>query len=181
MASPQKADYTLPKDFLSGPGLEKVIHKVDWKKTLLPEYDGLYAVVIDNVLSKEECNDLVRAAESTTNGEWEPALVNIGNGRQKFIPEARDCNRILWDDRDVVEKIWQRLKDSVPEIEYLKDMPRVTGYGPTKRKETLKATRLNERMRFLRYGPDQYFRRKLHPFVQLLSLLLSMCSGHTDA
>lgn len=151
----------LPTDFLSGPGPERVVRKVDFKQTALPEYDGLYAVVIDNCLSKEECNELVRAAEATTNGKlWEQALVNVGNGKQRLIADVRDCGRIIWDDRDLVAKIWSRVKDCVlPDIEYIKDKPKVTGFGPMKRGEVLQMTRLNERMRFLRYQPGQYFRR----------------------
>lgn len=151
----------LPTDFLSGPGPERVVRKVDFKQTALPEYDGLYAVVIDNCLSKEECNELVRAAEATTNGKlWEQALVNVGNGKQRLIADVRDCGRIIWDDRDLVAKIWSRVKDCVlPDIEYIKDKPKVTGFGPMKRGEVLQMTRLNERMRFLRYEQGQYFRR----------------------
>lgn len=162
--------FTLPADFLSGPGPEKVVRKLDFKQTSLPEYDGLYAVVIDNCLTKEECNELIRAAEATTNGNlWEQALVNVGNGRQRLITDVRDCGRIIWDDRDVVAKIWSRVKDCVlPDIEYIKDKAKVTGFGPVKRGEVLQMTRLNERMRFLRYESGQYFRRKCLFFFFLL-------------
>ena len=84
----------------------------------------------------------------------------MGGGAQALITDARDCGRIIWDDIDIVERIWSRVKASVPEIEYLKNMAGVTGYGPVKRKETWKMTRLNERMRFLKYGEGQYFKRK---------------------
>lgn len=155
-----QSPYYLPKDFLSGPGPEKAVQKIDFTRTPLPEYDGHYAVVVDNALTKEECDNLVRAAETKNGGEWEQAMVNVGGGRQELIPHVRLCGRIIWDDRDIVEKIWSRVKDSVPEIEFLKDLPGVTGFGPVKRKETLKMSRLNERMRFLRYEPLQYFRRE---------------------
>ncbi|MCJ1464901.1 hypothetical protein MMC07_003516 [Pseudocyphellaria aurata] len=150
--------YSLPKDFLLGPGPEKVVQKIDFTQTPLPEYDGHYAVVIDNALTKEECDNLVRAAESTNGGEWEQALVNVGGGRQRLISNVRDCGRIIWDDRDIVAGIWSRVKDSVPEIEVLKELAGVTGNGPVKRNETLQMSRLNERMRFLKYGNAQYFR-----------------------
>lgn len=159
--STDQSPYSLPKDFLLGPGPEKAVQKIDFTRTSLPEYDGHYAVVVDNALTKEECDNLIRAAEATTGGEWETALVNVGGGRQRLITDVRDCGRIIWDDRDIVEKIWSRVKDSVREIEFLKELPGVTGNGPTKRKETLKMSRLNERMRFLRYESAQYFRRKL--------------------
>ena len=87
-------------------------------------------------------------------------MVNVGGGRQKLIADVRDCGRIIWDDRDIVARIWNRVKSAVPKIEILENQPKITGYGPTKRKETWKMLRLNERMRFLKYGKGQYFRRK---------------------
>lgn len=155
-----QSPYSLPEDFLSSPGPGKAVQKIDFTRTSLPEYDGNYAVVVDNALTKEECECLVRAAEAKNGGEWEQAMVNVGGGRQKLITDVRDCGRIIWDDSDIVAKIWSRVKDSVPDIEVLKDRPGVTGNGPMKRKETLKISRLNERMRFLRYQSSQYFRRK---------------------
>lgn len=157
--------FNLPANFLSSPGPEKVVHTVNFKEVGLPEYDGLYAVVIDNCLTKEECNEIVRAAEATTKGKlWEQALINVGNGEQKLMTDVRDCGRIIWDDRDLVAKIWSRVKDCVlPDIEYVKNKPKVTGFGPMKRGQVLQMTRLNERMRFLKYEPGQYFRR-MSPF-----------------
>lgn len=157
---PPDSSYSLPKDYLSGPGPEKTVRKIDFTQIRLPEYKGLYAVVIDDAFTKEECNDLVRAAEAQSGGTWEKALINIGGGHQALMTDRRDCGRIIWDDRDVVEKLWLRIKDSVPEIEYLSNRPEVTGLWPVRKKETLKMTRLNERMRFLRYEKAQYFRRK---------------------
>lgn len=156
--------YSLPEDFLSSPGPEKAVQKIDFTGTSLPEYDGHYAVLVDNALTKEECECLVRAAEAKTGGEWEQAMVNVGGGQQRLMTGVRDCGRIIWDESDIVAKIWSRVKDSVPEIEFLKDRPGVTGNGPMKRKETLKVSRLNERMRFLRYEGSQYFRRKPAPY-----------------
>lgn len=89
-------------------------------------------------------------------------MINVGGGRQKLITDSRDCGRIIWDDRDVVAKIWNRVKDCVPDIWFLKGMPHVTGYGPVKRGEILAMTRLNERMRVLKYTKGQYFRRELN-------------------
>ncbi|KAL8680369.1 MAG: hypothetical protein Q9224_006947, partial [Gallowayella concinna] len=97
------------------------------------------------------------------------ALINVGNGRQMLVQDARDCGRIIWDDRDVVAKIWNRVKDCVPEIALLRGMAHVTGNGPAKRNETWFMSRLNERMRFLKYTSGQYFRRKLFPNLGLVT------------
>ena len=157
------ATYTIPHDFLLGPGRPKVLKAiVDFDRTDLPEYRGRYATVLDNVFTRDECDVLVRAAEALGNGTWEQATINIGGGAQAVITDSRDCGRIIFDDADLVERIWSRIKHLVPEIECLKDMARVTGYGPVKRGETWKMSRLNERMRFLKYGEGQYFKREYY-------------------
>ena len=138
-----------------------IVHKVDFSACDLAEYHDLYAVVLDNVLTREECDTLVRVAESRTNGVWDQAMINVGGGHQMLAMDSRNCGRIIWDDRDVVERIWSRVKDSVPEIEYLSNAPKILGNGIIRRKETWRMSRLNERMRFLKYGAGQYFRRKL--------------------
>lgn len=151
----------IPHDFLLRPGRPKVIKAVvDFRSTDLPEYRGHYATVLDNVFTKDECDILVRGAEAHSNGTWEQAMINTGGGEQALMTDIRDCGRIVWDDADIVERIWSRIKDSVPELEYLKDMPTVTGKWPVMRGETWRMTRLNERMRFLKYGEGQYFRRE---------------------
>ncbi|KAL8909077.1 MAG: hypothetical protein Q9207_000411 [Kuettlingeria erythrocarpa] len=150
--------FTLPSDFLSEPSPNIQSSRIDFSKTPLPGYDGLYAVIIDNALTEAECADLIRAAEARTNGKWEQAMINVGGGRQRLITDSRDCGRIIWDDRDVMARIWNRVKDCVPDIWFLKGMAHVTGYGPVKRREVLAMTRLNERMRVLKYTKGQYFR-----------------------
>ena len=151
--------FTIPHDFLLGPGPEVQKNDLDFEYTELPEYQGRYATVLDSVFTKDECDTLVRAAEAHTNGIWEPAMVNIGGGDQMLMTETRDCGRIILDDADVAKRIWSRVKASVPEIEYLKGRARVTGEFSVLLGETWKMTRLNERMRFLMYEEAQYFRR----------------------
>lgn len=154
------ASSALPVDFLRSPGPEVKKQLLDFKQINLSEYDGFYATILDNVFTESECDTLVRAAEERTNGVWEQAMVNTGGGRQALYTDVRDCGRIIWDDREIVERIWSRVKAYVPEIDSLQNMGRVTGIGPVKRKETWRISRLNERMRFLKYGKGQYFRRE---------------------
>jgi len=156
MASPA---FPLPSDFLSTPSPNITFQKIDFTKTPIPEYAGLNAFIIDNALSKSECQTLVEAAEATTNGVWEQAMVNVGMGMQQLMKDVRDCGRIIWDSQAVVDAIWSRVSALVlPEMEGLKNAPRITGAGPAKRGETWKLTRPNERMRFLKYGAGQYFK-----------------------
>ena len=68
---------------LTGPAPSNLTKEtIDFTKTALPGYKGSYAVVLDNVLTEQECNDLLAAAEDYGKGNWERAMVNIGGGEQ---------------------------------------------------------------------------------------------------
>ena len=153
--------YTLPSDFLSTPAPNLTKSKIDFAQGGLPDSDGHWAVVLDGVMSKEECEQLVAAAEATTDGVWERALVNVGGGMQAMHDDIRRCGRIIWDDRALMEKLWARIEDSVPEIHRLEKWESVTGNGPVKRGEVWRVTRLNERGRDLKYDGGEYFKGKL--------------------
>ena len=152
--------YSLPRDWLSQPKTDVQKNVVDFKAVGLPDYDGFYACILDNVLTAQECIQLTRAAESTTKGVWEKAMVNAGYGQQIMAKDVRDCGRIIWDDRDLVAKIWARIEKHVPELSEIRDQPKVAP-GPARKKEVWEMTRLNERMRFLSYVEGNYFKGKL--------------------
>ena len=153
---------TLPSEFLGRPAPIS-LNRIDFAKTKLQEYKGYYAVVLDNVLSPDECALLVKAAEAQTNGVWEPAMVNAGGDQQVLSLMVRNSGRIMWDSADVVAKIWARIEGELPELHILEGWANVMGNGPVKRGERWRVTRLNERMRFLRYGAGQYFRGRYSP------------------
>lgn len=150
--------YQLPEDFLKGPAPALTKNKIDFTTARLPQYENLWAVVLDGVMTEEECHQLVAAAEATTDGQWDRAMVNMGGGRQALLEDARNCGRIIWDNQDIMTRLWARIQDSVPEIHRLEDWADVTGNGPVKRKEVWKVTRLNERGRFLKYVGGEYFK-----------------------
>lgn len=130
---------------------------IDFSKTELPEYTGLFALLIHNLLTPAECNGLLNVAESSAN--WEQALVNIGGGHQALYTETRNCDRIILDNEDLAKRLLDRILPHLPpEIVTLENKPYVTGHGPAKRKEVLRITRLNERLRFLKYTHGMYFR-----------------------
>jgi len=147
-----------PADFLEAPAKNITVEPVNFTKAGLREYEGLYAVVIDNALSPDECQTLFDAAEAQTSGQWERAQINIGGGRQATFVDQRNCGRSIWDSKDMVARIWKRIEHAVPEIQRLEKQAKVTGNGPVKRGEVWKLTRLNERMRFLKYEGGEYFR-----------------------
>jgi hypothetical protein len=133
--------------------------KVDFRKAGILENEDAWAVVLDGVLSEDECNTLLQAAEATTNGKWERAMINIGGGMQAMYEDTRKCGRIIWDNKDIMAKLWARIETCVPEIHRLHNWPLVTGNGPAKRGEIWKVTGLNERGRYLKYTGGEYFKR----------------------
>jgi hypothetical protein len=151
--------FTLPDGFLEGPAPNLTKSIVDFKKAGILENEKAWAVILDGVLSEDECNILVQAAEATTNGKWERAMVNIGGGMQAMYEDTRKCGRIIWDNKDIMAKLWARIEASVPEIHRLQNWALVTGNGPAKRGETWRVTRLNERGRYLKYTGGEYFKR----------------------
>jgi hypothetical protein len=155
----------LPAGFLSGPAPNLTRSDIDFVQGGLPAYKECWAVVLDGVLSEAECDMLLAGAEATTNGVWERAMINIGGGQQALYEEERKCGRIIWDDRDIAAKLWARVEAAVPEIHSLKAWPKVTGNGPYKWEETWQVTRLNERLRFLKYVGGEYFKGASHKSV----------------
>lgn len=147
----------IPSEFLEGPPPNLTVEKVNFEPHI-PEYKGLWAVVLDGVLSDEECEGLLAVAESTSH--WKHALVNIGGGKQAYYSSARSCGRIMVDSRELAAKLWKRVEAAVPELLRLEDWASVTGFGPQKRREVWEVSRLNERMRFLKCVGGEYFRGK---------------------
>ncbi|KAI0836700.1 hypothetical protein F5Y06DRAFT_288333 [Hypoxylon sp. FL0890] len=165
-------DVDIPDDFLrSEPHDAKPItfKQIDFADTVLPEYKGLYAVVLDHVLSPSECTKLLELAEASVvdenknkaNGDaWAPALVNVGGGYEVAVPDYRNGDRIIWDQQDVVDRLWARL-ESVPQVKdallsFAQSRERL---GSTKADQTVwDFHALNKRMRFLRYAPGGFFR-----------------------
>lgn len=161
---------------------------VDFKNSTIPEYDGLYAVVLDGVLSADECDDLIRMAEMSAGGHraatadaqenveeeekkssdgWVPAMVNGGSGREYAMLDYRNSDRIIWDEKTLAKRIWTRclqaegLKEQLGRLDGKgKQNGKFDGVLCSRRGRDWKITKqgLNERLRFLRYGEGQYFR-----------------------
>jgi hypothetical protein len=190
----------IPPTFLTTPAADSVpitATRLDFSKTTIPEYAPLYAVVLDHVLSPSECATLLRLAEASVpapgeeggelrNGEtdpWGPALVNVGGGYEVLEPGYRRSDRIVWDQQEVVDRIWERClgADGVGEGgEGFRE--RFAGVGGDERDVVgmwqdgrWEFLRVNERMRFLRYGKGGFFQRESFRFSEYP--LLPLCSS----
>jgi len=170
-----KSDYTslsvaIPPDFLIAdpPDARPMIVKpIDWAKTEIPENAGLYATVLDHVLSPSECATLVALAEASVPpraeiGPWRPALVNIGGGLEVLNTRYRNSDRIIWDSQVIMDRLWARcarapgLADALAVV-----VEPPSGGGEALTGPRWEFERFNERGRYLRYGSGQYFLREL--------------------
>jgi hypothetical protein len=164
----------IPDDFLTTTPSDAqpvTVEQIDFSATVLPEYAGCYAVLLDNVISPSECETLLKLAEASVpaleQGEggdaWQPALVNIGGGFEILSPEYRNSDRIIWDQQTIVDRLWERCLAAPGLGEKLGVVEQdVVVLGPSRsgRVQRWEFRRLNDRMRFLRYRKGQFFKRE---------------------
>lgn len=157
---------SIPDDFLRSPPAKPVTLKpVPWTTGGIPEYEGCYAVTIDNVLSQEECDNLTRLAESSVppppgapqeHSPWQPAMVSLGDGFEILSTGYRESDRIIWDQQEIVDRIWGRVRQAEGIEEKLavfkEPEDRVLGIP----KWDFRC--VNKRMRFLQYTKGQFFK-----------------------
>jgi hypothetical protein len=171
-----KKEVAVPDDFLiaTPPDAQPIqTYHINFKDTPLPEYNGHFAVVLDNVLSQSECAQLIRYAEESAGaGEpnvqdngWKTALVNVGPGLEVFRPSYRNSERIIWDDQEIVNRLWERCLqgEGIRErLDSFEGQEIMQGRYSVRNGEKWNMLRLNERMRFLKYGPGQFFKGTFH-------------------
>lgn len=185
-------DVAIPPDFLSltspPPDAQPVtLTPIDWRETSLPEYEGRYAAVVDNVISPSECQALLRLAEASVDlprlnefwetpgveRPWRPAMVNAGAGLEVLDSHYRNSERLVWDCQEVADRLWARcLQGEVGELirrrlEVLEGDRDESIVGARRRAklwdlppQRWEMRKLNKRLRFLKYEPGQFFRRK---------------------
>lgn len=161
------------------------VKKIDFAKSAIPAYKNNYAVVLDGVLSQEECDELIRMVEMSAgahghgngqdenarggeevkNNGWKTAMVNAGRNHEVLAIDYRNSDRIIWDEATIVSRLWARVLQGAGMREYFsvldgKEYLPVIGPSATREGERWVCTEqgLNERMRFLKYGPAQYFK-----------------------
>ncbi|KAH6874755.1 hypothetical protein B0T10DRAFT_532870 [Thelonectria olida] len=153
-------DVPIPDAFLTTPPKAPITSTpIDWLSSPLPEYDGSFAVVLENVLSPDECSQLIALAEASVPREdgasaWRPALVSLGPGLEAAAPGYRESDRIIWNQQTLVDRLWERCAQADGLREQLAE---VEPYHKLRGGKWL-FRRPNERMRFLKYSPGQYFK-----------------------
>lgn len=159
--------------------------QIDWADTTLPEYAGRYAVVLDNVISPAECQELLRLAESSVDVDlmnakgggrdpWRPAMVAAGMGYEVLDSGYRNSDRLVWDCQEIVDRLWARclqgeVGDTLRErLAVLDGDQQITGIIRKGKHwkvwdEKWRMVGLAKRMRFLKYGEGQFFKRESVP------------------
>lgn len=164
------ASIRIPTNFLKGKCPNACLRRLDFMQTSPPiaAFRDHFAAIVDNVLTPDECRLLLRLAEESAaqttkesaTATWDRAMVNVGSGQPTMAVDTRNCGRILWDTPEVADRLLHRLGPFLQNsgIESIYNQPLVTGRGPVKRGDSFRLSRLNERMRFLRYQGGEYFR-----------------------
>lgn len=95
---------------------------------------------IDNFLSIKECEQLIEFSEHRG---YESAKVSLPEGAQ-LLTGIRNNERILYEDADLAQTYWQRLKPFCPASI-----------------DNWEAIGLNEQWRFYKYSPKERFKRHI--------------------
>lgn len=99
------------------------------------DFRGHTAFALYNVLTQEECNKYIKVSEDIG---YEAAKVGKN---QIVLTDVRQSSRCLWDTIEETNKIWNIIKPYIPATW-----------------QNRKVIGLNERLRFLRYDPGEYFK-----------------------
>ena len=142
------------------------------KRVPVPGDSDKLAFTCDGFLSTYEAERLIAFSERRG---FEPALVNIGAGRQAYVPESRRCSRSLIDSEFMAAAMWRRLRPLLPRA-FTCPRERDGRGGDDERSARFdddsasfddgmrfggrrwRAVGLNERLRFFKYEPGDYFR-----------------------
>jgi predicted 2-oxoglutarate/Fe(II)-dependent dioxygenase YbiX len=98
---------------------------------------GAGVFTINNFLSAEECAAFIADSEAIGFGE---AVISTAVG-DRMLKDVRNNDRILHDNKDLAARLFERALPFLP--------PEIDGWHPSG---------FNERMRFYRYSPGQYFK-----------------------
>lgn len=101
------------------------------------QHETILAVTAQSILTPQECQAMIDRSESIG---YDVALINMASGEGVRVPGYRDGYRCIIDDKAFSAELWKRIESFIPEV--YENRPRIE---------------LNERLRFLRYGPGDKF------------------------
>mmetsp|Transcript_26390 Transcript_26390/g.45035 ORF Transcript_26390/g.45035 Transcript_26390/m.45035 type:complete len:275 (+) Transcript_26390:86-910(+) len=140
----------------AGGGAHVVVE--DLSEKLLPIIGTVkFATVIHNLFTPEECADLIAISEEKG---YDEALVHGSSGGEVLRKDIRDCGRCIVDDMELSSAWFHRIMQALevyPEVKEKITNARHVGSQSSGNKSKMKVCGLNERLRYLRYLPGQYF------------------------
>ena len=110
-----------------------------------------FASLVRGVMDEAECAELLQSVN--TKG-FTPALVNLGDGRQRLLPKIRDGLRMVHDSPLLTRWLSEVLRMHLPP-----SMDAVSSPFRQLCSGRVSFSRINERCRFLCYTPGQKFKR----------------------
>ncbi|KAJ7695374.1 hypothetical protein B0H17DRAFT_1055715, partial [Mycena rosella] len=144
----RKTESTQPRYVSPGP--------VDFAAAGLHQYNGCFAVVLDSLFSEAELSSVLAAAEASS--PWEVAQVNAG-AHAYTNTSYRNGERIIFDSFELSEKIFEKVRPHLQDIEEIEQTVYLNGVDKAVQKWRM--VRLNERLRFLRYPKGGFFRQHI--------------------
>ncbi|KAJ7594916.1 oxidoreductase domain-containing protein [Mycena floridula] len=128
------------------------IQRIDFAAFNLPEYKSCYAWIMDGLFTDEELSRYLAAGEASA--EWTSAKVNVAD--YAFLDTSyRKGERIILDDVNLSKEIFTRIRPYLHDIEEIQVGEWTEEHGQRQVKK--KMVRMNERLRFLRYHPGDFF------------------------
>jgi len=141
-----------------------------------------FAILIENALTPAECRSLLEYA--TSRERWHQALVN-----EQLATGVRNSERLILDSPPLAAMLLERVRPFLESEEAGVRVIRTRGKSKPGMRvwdgmrshwlgtNPWRLTRLNERLRYLKYGPGQYFRRESPPGPVTWLTLAAHCDG----
>lgn len=106
--------------------------------------DNRKVILLENVLTFAECNELITLAENEN--EFTTAKISAGYEGSIINEDIRNSSRLVIEDKELSNKLFHKIKDFLPKKWYMND--KFIEYELYK---------LNDRLKFLKYEPGQKF------------------------
>eukprot|EP01117_Protostelium_nocturnum_P012713 TRINITY_DN4692_c0_g1_i1.p1 TRINITY_DN4692_c0_g1~~TRINITY_DN4692_c0_g1_i1.p1 ORF type:complete len:204 (+),score=42.19 TRINITY_DN4692_c0_g1_i1:39-614(+) len=113
------------------------------EKTIVPLYLDPIAFTASNVMSQEECRNLIQSCEEEG---FSPNKLNVGKGNEILSPNYLDSYRCILMDSKLANQIWERIGSFIPQ--------QLNSFG---RNKLMEVVGIHDRLRVLRYPNTQRF------------------------
>lgn len=113
-----------------------------------------FAVLLHNVLTPEECNEIIDSAEEAG---FQPAAIYDASTKTVH----RNCTRRLVDDHTSAENWFERILHALDDTPYEHKVRSCPWIGNKHGAKSLHAVSLNERLRVIKYSEGQFYSKHL--------------------